>query len=486
MAKLSYKKFSGLLSQNGYIISLIYYIDADDRKVVFFELRLPKSQKTIIVYVPSQKYTMTLPKEVQYKTIEIISTDDERVKSGAFILTERSLHYLIGVRGPLIESDVAVISSNGVCYTKFNGENYCYFLANKVKKLSDDDEEKLTIEGSDSSEEDEIALLEKTVKKVAKKEGVKLKEFAAAKDSEPLKDQQITSENVVTEKVQPLPVVNVKKASVKEKPTIVTPEKEKSPPVEEDKKAGNPSVEDVEDIENVEDIEDIEPVELVFVDDSSGEQLVDEDESGDEEYSLESSSETDDSETVEKELIAHSKLHPLPTEIGKHEGSKLSHRTNYVVPEELDVYYGAVYVGTDISIFYKNIVGYEPEALTTYEQLEDNEFDMRLSRLNDTKKRLVLLSTHVETRMKDIEIEERGLKYQLLRLTGILDNIDILRNKTIDAKNKVNPNLSELNRIYEKTRKTVHDINLQLLKKREEYEDILANCEYTISELLEL
>lgn len=481
MAKLSYKKFSGLLSQNGYIISLIYYINTDVRNVVFFELKLPKSQKTIIVFVPSSKYMMVLPNEVHYKTIEIISTEDKRVKSGAFILTERSLHYLIGVRGPLVESDVAVISSNGVCYTKFNGENYCYFFASKVKKLSDNDEEKLTIEGSENSENDEIALLEKTVKKVAKKEGVKFEKCVR-----PLEGKVIKSENVVAE--NDVPVINNKKVSKKEKPVTVTPEKETHNKETSEKENSMPivSANEAENSGNFS-TENFEPIELEFVDDSSEEQLVDEDDSEEEEYSLESSSETDSSETVEKELSVHSKSHPIPTGNEKNERyhAKLSHRTNYVIPEELDVYYGAVYVGTDISIFYKNIIHYEPEALATYEQLEDNEADMRLSRLNDTKKRLALLSNHVESRMKDIEIEERGLKYQLLRLTSILNNVDILRNKTHKSKNS-DSNLSELNRICEKTRKTVHDINLQLLKKREEYEDILANCEYAITELLEL
>lgn len=462
LAKLSYKKFSKLLAQNGYIISLIYYIGNDVRKVIFFEVKLPKSQKNVIVYISPTKYIMSLPKEVQYKTIEIVSVEDERLKSAAFILTERSLHYLIGVRGPLIESDMAVVSSNGVCYTKFNGENYCYFMANKVKKLDEDIEEGIVSEEGVVSEEDEIALLEASVKKVAKKEGVHLdakiekeKEENLAKDFKE-KDEQVDS---VSKEISDEPKVEIKSEV-------------KAPDVEA------PDVE-------------IEPVELEFVEDDSSKELFAEDESDEEEYSLASSS-SESEDSVESKPKA-SKSVVLPKRSSKkpiEEGIKLSHRTNYVVPEELDVYYGIVYVSIDINTLYKSIVDYEPEALSIYEQVEDNEKDMRITRLNTTKKNLEIAAKYVDNRVKNIELEERGLKYQLLRLTGILHNIDTLKkNKKIDGKgieNVVNPNLSELNKIYDKTRKTVHEVNLQLLKKREEYEEILANYEYSIAELLEL
>lgn len=460
-AKLSYKKFSKLLTQNGYSISLIYYTGNDTRNVIFFETKLPKSQKNIIVYISPSKYVMSLPKEVQYKTIEIVSVEDERVKSAAFILTERSLHYLIGVRGPLIESDMAVVSSNGVCYTKFNGENYCYFMASKVKKLDEDIEEGIGSEEDVVSEEDEIALLEASVKKVAKKEGVQL-------------ESKIEDEEDLKEDLAPVSKPEEKSDSVS---------KELSEPK---------SIVDNE--VKVADTE-IEPVELEFVEDDSSKELVVEDESDEEEYSLASSS-SESEDITENETIA-SKKTDLPIKSTKHsvkkpteEGIKLSHRTNYVVPEELDVYYGIVYVSIDINTLYKNVVDYESEALTIYEQVEDNEKDMRITRLNTTKKNLEIASKYVDTRVKNIELEEMGLKYQLLRLTGILHNIDTLKkNKKIDGKgieNVVNPNLSELNKIYDKTRKTVHEVNLQLLKKREEYEDILANYEYSIAELLEL
>jgi len=464
MAKLSYKKFSKLLLQNGYLISLIYYIENNGREVVFFELRLPKSQKTIILYISPNKYTMLLPKEVNYKTIEIVSTEDERVKSAAFILTERSLHYAIGVRGPLVESDIVIISSNGVCYTKFNGENYCYFMADKVKKLGENDKEILKIEESENSEEEEIALLEKNIKNIAKKKGVQLKEFTVQKGNSAeisIKTQDVKKEVVVKNKKTD--------AYIKKPEEIIVKTEEKKE-------------EDV----FVSDENDVKGLALEFVEKSGSSESVVDEEDSEEEYSFDSSSETNSSEDVEEKELTTKIINPSTS---NKSNTKASPMANYVMPEVLDIYHGAVYVGTDINTFYKNVGGYEPEALAIYEQIEDNETDIRMERLNDTKKKLGLLSVHVESRVKDIELEELGLKYQLLRLTGILHNVDTLKNKNINSKNIGNAadsNLSELNRIYEKTRKTVHDINLQLLQKREEYEDILSNCEYTIAELLEL
>lgn len=457
--RLSYKKFSKLLIRNGYIISLIYYIENDTREAIFFEIKLPKSQKNIIIYVPPNKYTMILPKELNYKIIELISVEDDRVKSAAFILTERSLHYLIGMRGPLIESDMAVVSSNGICYTKFNGENFCYFMANKVKKLEEKLEENLA-SNEESSAEDEIDLLEASVKKMAKKEGVSLK-------SELEDDKQIIS----NESHQ---------------------NKSKHSKTRDDPPDQITSVENVQDENIIPERTQVEPVELEFVDDPSSDEVEDTEE---EDYSLESSSSSSGDEVNNNVTNKESKnksVGNLPINTSesllKDSTIKLSHRTNYVIPEELDVYYGAVYVGSDISTLYKNVDNYEADALLTYEQIDDNEKDMRITRLNTTKKKIELASKHVDERVKSIELEEKGLKYQLLRLTGIMHNIDTLKkNKTTKGiENVVNPNMNELNRIYDKTRKTVHDINLQLLQKREEYEDILTDYEYNINELLEL
>jgi hypothetical protein len=489
-----------LLTQYGYIINIIYFVSEENsnannntKLIKFIEARLPKTQKSVVIHISSDKYIMILPNDAQYKTIEIVSIDNEGVKNAAFLLTDQSLQYLLNVRGPLIESDLVVVSSDGICYSRFNGENQCYFLSNKIKKIT---EEAFDLEEDEicDEEKDEIDILEEEVDNVAKQHNIVL--------------EKIEYENIIEE---------VEEA--KEKNQI-------EPDIQIDKNTPQ-------------DVPQVNVVELEFIDEPQGEENEDEEPiiySGDEEEdegeaSVISSSEEsndvltsdtkvniskeDNTDVNAKKLVTkQSKIKAknitspkpdIPSKIVK-AVMKSSHRSNYVVPDELDVYFGVIFVAINIGNLFKTISVYEPDALSIYEQIEDNEKDMRLSRLVAIQTNLVLATKHVELRSKEIEIQERSLKYQLLRLTGILHNIDEIKQQiptTINANDKsgvgiigntqnktenkitTNPKLLEMDRIYNKTRKTVHEINVQLIRHRDEFEDLFSNYEYMINELLE-
>jgi hypothetical protein len=411
--KLSFDKFTKLLSQNGYIYPTIYYTisESNINHAIFFEIRLPKTQKSIIVHVNPAKYYIIVPDEVKSKLIKIVSVGENT------FLTDKSISYLINVRGPLIDSDLAISSSEGICYSKFSGENVCYFLASTLAEKENALEDE-NLESVNDIEKDEITLLEKDVNKIANNENIKLNSKYLIEDSEPV-------ENIIPKKP-------------KNKVYIVD----------------NP----------------VEKIELIF-EDTAPKTLVNED---DEETEFE------DGEEPENEDEDNTSL-------------KLAHRTNYVDPEELDVNLGIVYVAIDISYLYENITSYETEALSIYEQIDDNEHDILLQRVSLIKNNLQLAGEHLDLRIKEVLCEEKGLKYQLLRLTSILKDTEHM--KTVALYNSMNSKSvtkppsaasSEIDKIYTKTRRTIHDINVNLLRQRSEIDDLLANYEDGLKELFDL
>jgi hypothetical protein len=415
MSKLSYEKFITLLEKKSYTPTLIYYntptkeneksskhhsksssksIENNQAYVVFFEVKLPKTQKSVLIHI-SSKYKMTLPESTPIKKIKLLKTNK---KSS---LTENSLFYLIQARGPLIEADLSAISSDGLCYSKLSGENECYFF--------DIGSAPTTIEKKPwKKEKDKLKKLEKDVKKTAKSLDITLK----------------THKKIVFE-------------------------------------------EEKNDEENSSEISDDKGVELVFSDEHQPETKEDEKSIDFSEDSF--SGISSDSFSIDEEELA-----------------KLPLRTNAIFPEELDVNMGIIYVTTDVGYFYKNISEYEKEALEVYEQLDDNEIDSRISRINEIKKKINTLNTFLDKKVKKIENEEKALKYQLLRLSNILSDADTLKTKIENNPKKDDINTSEVDKVYNQTRKTVHDLNIELIRKKEDIEEIITDFEESVHDLLSI
>jgi hypothetical protein len=490
--------------------------EKSSKYIKFIEVRLPKTQKSIIIHITSSKYVMTLPNNVIYKLIEIVSVDNDSVKNAAFLLTDQSLQYLINARGPLIESDLTVISSDGVCYSRFNGENDCYFLASKIEKIMSN--EKLDIEEDlTESEEniDEIGMIEEEVNTIAKDVGVTL-QTNDIEDTRVVEPVQTIINTPETEKVE----TNVEKGVENGDGDIPLTE--------------SPDENEVANTENNEGI--VNKTELEFIDvplangsESDSSVVISEDEEESEEESDVTlvSSDDESQEIVDTKISKKSSesnnthikdvtnLPEIKSKPVNDKSIKSSHRSNYVIPDELDVYYGVIFVAINIGDLFKSIEIYEVEALSVYEQIEDNEKDMRTVRLAKIHANLIDAVKYIDIRSKEIDVQERSLKFQLLRLTAVLKNIEEVRSTIpvhinvtqkqtligntqndgkkdakdtkISPKNEVitNPKLLEIDKIYNKTRKTIHELNVQLIKHRDEFEDLFSNYEYMINELLQ-
>lgn len=472
-AKISYAKFTALLHKHGYIASTVYFEVTDGKRaVVFFECRLPKTQKYVLIHVP-RKYLMVLPNDVNPRSIEIVEANE-----GANALTERSVSYLLDVRGPLIESDLVVISSDGMCHSKFNGTTLCYFLASNLPQHSDEED----IMESDESSDDEVKELETAMRETKRKlqskgVSVPVSPKIEAQDTEDSKES--SGESPADEEVhkdsnddsgESSPDEGVELVFVDEEVPEDTPRENT-----EDSDGGlDSNAEGSED--DVEDDEESESDE-----DDSEESDSDEDSESDED-SDEDSDPKGKSRRSAKELRENVQGNAL----------SISRRSNHVDINELDVSLGIIYVSVDINEFYRNVASFENEALSVYEQIDDNERDMRESRVSEIKKQMELAINHLDLRVRQIQSNEKGMQYQLLRLTAILQDAENVRNKAQSKaksrKGNINtdPEVLEIERVYNRTRKTVHEMNMSLMRQRDDFEDVLTNYEESLKELFEL
>lgn len=463
-SKLSYAKFASLLQKHGYITSALYYTVGKHMEVVFFECRLPKTQKNILVRVPD-RYTMILPPHVVPRTIKIVKTGEN-----ASSLTSHSVTRLLSARGPLITADITAISVNGMCHSKFNGSIQCYHFASNMPVAEDpivEDEEvepeNLEIVELESALERASSTLESHGVDIPDKvqvasertDGIDL-EFAGAEHV------YSDEESIMSDYDESLFDSDDTESRSGDGDIAEGPEDAPSQPPQP---TGDVAVvpDDVPPPPPVVDVVDGSDVSVAIPGDAPV--------------------------AVPVAVPGDAPVVPLPQPKAQTGKIKMVHRSNHVVVEELDVHTGVIYVSVDLDTIHGSIATYEVDALRIYEQLDDNDRDTRIDRVAEIKKQMELAFKHLELKIQKIGLDERGMQYQLLRLTGLLQDAENLRAKTTSqSKNAmvIEPTIMEIDRVYNKTRKTAHDLNIAILRERDASEEILTNYELSISEMFDM
>jgi hypothetical protein len=95
-----------------------------------------------------------------------------------------------------------------------------------------------------------------------------------------------------------------------------------------------------------------------------------------------------------------------------------------------------------------------------------------------------LAAKHLDLRIKKLEVSENGMKYHLLKLTGLLQDAENIKNKARETKKGV-PS-GDIDKVYSKTKKTIHELNVSILRQKDELDDILLNYEESLKELFDL
>lgn len=147
--------------------------------------------------------------------------------------------------------------------------------------------------------------------------------------------------------------------------------------------------------------------------------------------------------------------------------------------EDSEVVIGLIYVMIDLPTFFKSAKSFEDKLTTIYSLLDANEVTSRKTRMVAIDERSQRVHNKVTSRLAEIEANEATLKNQLSRLTQVMTKAEALRNKSASLEGVSN----EVDELYGKTRRTIHDLNVQLLRLRDEVDNMLSSYEVALEEL---
>jgi len=145
-----------------------------------------------------------------------------------------------------------------------------------------------------------------------------------------------------------------------------------------------------------------------------------------------------------------------------------------------------VYPMIDLGSFYRKAASYEKKVISICEQIDDNILDIRKVKLKEIRETSSTFLTHAESRLANINEEERTLRSALIRLTIILSQTEILRKKVAANPKKLSDEMPEVERIYTQTRKAINELNIELLRLQDSADELLSNYQSSIRELIEL
>jgi hypothetical protein len=349
------------------------------------------------------------------------------IQSSSDTFKAHQINFLADMKG-LQSFDIFVVSpTEFLFYSESNSE---YYSLAEESHAEDTEEEE---------EEDEITQLEKKVKQISGKDLPKIR-----KEESPPEEPQ--SENPQEESQSENP--QEESQALKNEDDIAS---------HEDSEKTAPEENGEEHIELIFETEDGEPY------DSMKEQL-NKEVGGDEGQEDEGQEDEDDDE----EYGMESRNNDMPDTLG-----------------ESDISLGCVYVCLDIGQFFSEAKSKTLESyiLNSYKDLDKNESSYRTSQISKIKEKAQQIATSADSYLSLIDQRERELKNQLLRSTVILAQVRSMLEK-LDPKEKKLRIETEL--IHVKTEKTIHEINLELMRTRDRLMEYIGNATSLLSETLDL
>ena len=422
---------------------------------------------------------MTVPTNV--KSNDLIRLD---VSSTEAPPSSRQIEFMSDMKGPLLECDLVAISSERVCMYRNNNSAECFNIDDGDGETDDEDDLE-DAEGEMAESDDEVTALEKDTLKVLKKVKGPQAKLPKASLREPRPKTPETepedaegepggSAELVLDSTPPgSPSKSADDQLIEDEGGIVEIEDEDEPPEEELDDAGD---DEEDEVELVFEDEDGEPVDEVKT-------LLDTVAAEEAEESLRSiqakvdrrdaetfgESDTEEEDEVDDIEESHNADNSLPPDL-----------------EEGELVLGIVYVMIDIGGFFRRIAVYEEEVIRCYEQLDENELEMRSKRLEQIRDVTQKFLLHSEERLNKIAAEEKNLKMQLVRLTVVLAQASALKTRVTEKPEKYGEIVGESDRIYDQTRTTIHELNMELLKLRDGADELLSNYRASIEDLLDM
>lgn len=455
---LSLSKLVDILTSKFYTLVSIYY-DLKAESIVFLEVRTPKVQKTFFVAIPP-KYTMKMDVS-NYKKIEISPRSNS--------LAEKQLEYISEIKGVLVDSDIMAISSSIMCLQKNNGNVVCYGFG------------AMTVEKEEVSEDEVVNTEVDTVSRILD-DAKKIKDFVD-------------------------PVIEIEEE----------PEEEPEEEIEEDKDGSEKDGKD-DGHDNENEVEERKQSDLQEEENVAGVEL-----EFDITPSTKSIVETDLKE-ISKKIVVPDVQKKKPRVLKNVEEQieqeiiilpqpkpeSLKQRNDNSVPldiQDSDLSLGIIYYSLDLDSFYKKInpkvvpmsstksvslqpasanLELEAEILGVYDAIDDNEGDMRLSKLDEITELALKVVQKSKDSLELFKKEEMNLKSQILKLSTVLDQTDALKVRISKTPDKFTDTKPEIDRLRNQTKTTIHEINIELLKNRDLVEDMLTTTKISLEELLDM
>lgn len=457
--RLSLSKLLNFLDKYSYLLSTVYCENFD--QIRFLECRSPVQQKTFFIHIPS-KYIMEADESVKRIHIERTGEADTGVRT-------RQFKYISDIKGPLLDCDLISISSSNICVYKNSGEAIFYEHINPDEKKKEEEEEE---------EEDEISGLEKQTEKVLDKFGKKLPKPELRKRKKKVRFEEKKENSDEEETMKEIDESETKENPEEEKDEPETKEETEEKPKEKEPEAKEEAEEKTE--KELEEEPEEEKVELIF-EDTEGESIEDVKEfiSVDKE-----SLGTKKSKDLTKDLETMKRKINIDSEISEH----FTTHDNTPPPdlENEDIILGIVYFLIDIGPFYSKIQDFEKKIIKVYEQIDDNILDVRKTKFREIKEITTNFLNHGEERLNKINEKEKTLRESLIRLTIILSQTEELKTKIKDNPKKYKEEIVNIDKIYNQTRKTIYELNMDLLRLQDSADELLSNYKESIEELLEL
>jgi hypothetical protein len=420
--KLSFDKLESILSRSKFT-AVGMWIDSGQLK--FLECRTPKQQKTFIIYIPDKYH------------IPVSNQQSGSLSSDYQITTIRQLsdvdmgriRKLLDLRGDSVICDLISISSDGILYLREGGDKRQYKFGSSDSLNADHSEDE-----SDISEASDIAPVQ--TESLNDIEG-KLASIQKDMGINPLSDEP-NSESTFTDS--------------------------------ENLKIGGDDATDNED-DAVHFEPDFVQVREAAESDSEEETVLQfQDEEGNEVDEVKHVIDTGD---IEKEA---QKITDELTSV-----SLKSRKFDNSTPKELlekESHLGIVYIMIPLPKFIRDISSVEEEIISCYEGLDNVEKEQRERFLSLISEIYQQFTQKSRQRIEDIAKEELEIKNQLTRLTIVLAQLYELRNKEEDN------NDDRVERLISKTKDTMNDMHLKLLRSRENATNILLNYKICLDDLM--
>lgn len=346
-------------------------------------------------------------------------------------IDSEQIEYLRNLADLDIETDIISLSSSMLCLYERSEKITTFKLNPKVRREDESDDE--SEEETDNSPFDYISKLENDISKLSRGLPKPKKEKKTKKSKGP-KASEVGSGESPAEKE------DSDDESESEKPQTKEPDFD----YENLKEDESPDEDEIEQEEGYSSSED-EKIGLEFKEDSS-------------ESEPESSSDEDELFNIKKR----------PND-------------SLVDLSKDDIIIGHVYVCISLSDFYKiEPSTFEGNLIEIYETLNKNEEKVQEQRGEKIVELLDKLKSKIIEDVVEMKVKRKNKSSQIYRLGLALSKIEKVKSKTPESSKR----RKEVDKIYAKTTNSIHDLNIEVLKIKDNINEMLINYEADLKEML--